>query len=265
MLPATLLSSRDRRWLGFFLLILLAWLGLMASTVDSVGNGWALTADWRALGEQLLAVCRISPVSSGYWAILPMWLLMSVAMMAPTLLPTLVVYDDLIVAKAGSPAGFYALIGGYLAVWLGFSLLAAGVQMGLASGLTRLDSPAAGLWLNAGLFGLAGSYQFSRQKAACLRQCQQPLLFFMQHWRDGIVGSTVMGWRLGVVCLGCCWALMSLALVSGAMSLLWMGLATVFMLAEKLPQLGQRLSLPMGALLLVAAAVFAGRAAALSF
>ena len=55
-----------------------------------------------------------------------------------------------------------------------------------------------------------------------------------------------MGLRLGAVCLGCCWALMVLAFVGGVMSLAFMGLATLLMVLEKLPQLGDRLTRPLG-------------------
>jgi predicted metal-binding membrane protein len=53
----------------------------------------------------------------------------------------------------------------------------------------------------------------------------------MQHWDEGPLR---MGLRLGAVCLGCCWALMALGLIGGAMSLGFMALATVSMTAEKL-------------------------------
>jgi predicted metal-binding membrane protein len=36
------------------------------------------------------------------------------------------------------------------------------------------------------------------------------------------------------------------------MSLLWMGLATIFMILEKLPQIGHKVTKPVGALLIAA-------------
>ena len=44
-----------------------------------------------------------------------------------------------------------------------------------------------------------------------------------------------MGLRLGLVCLGCCWALMLLAFVGGVMNLAFMGLATVIMVPRSCP------------------------------
>jgi predicted metal-binding membrane protein len=48
---------------------------------------------------------------------------------------------------------------------------------------------------------------------------------------------------------------MLLAFVGGTMNLAFMGLAMLLMTLEKLPDLGRRLTRPMGALLLAAATV----------
>ena len=62
-----------------------------------------------------------------------------------------------------------------------------------------------------------------------------------------------MGLRLGLSCLGCCWMLMLLGFVGGTMSLMFMGLATVVMVFEKLPKLGDYITKPLGYALLVGA------------
>ena len=36
------------------------------------------------------------------------------------------------------------------------------------------------------LLSIAGAYQFTPWKHACLRVCQSPLGFLMSHWRDGV-------------------------------------------------------------------------------
>ena len=102
--------------------------------------------------------------------------------------------------------------------------------------------------LSGGLLLVAGAYQFTQLKEACLSKCRRPLVFFMQHWEEGPLRN---GLRLGAVCLGCCWALMLLAFVGGVMNLAFMGLATLFMVLEKLPEIGRWLTRPMGALLLL--------------
>jgi predicted metal-binding membrane protein len=48
---------------------------------------------------------------------------------------------------------------------------------------------------------------------------------------------------------------MALGFVGGVMSLLWMGLATLFMVIEKLPQIGHVVTKPMGGVLILSGLV----------
>jgi predicted metal-binding membrane protein len=178
-----------------------------------------------------------------------MWVLMSAAMMAPTALPAFATYEDL--GETAEGTRFASLVAGYLVVWFGFSIAAAALQMGLfqAELLSAFGDSRSSL-LSAGLLLVAGLYQFSPVKDACLSKCRAPLTFFMQHWDEGPWRN---GIRLGLVCLGCCWALMLLAFVGGVMSIAFMGLATLIMVFEKLPDLGRHITRPLGAVLIVAA------------
>ncbi|MGY6412185.1 MAG: DUF2182 domain-containing protein [Alkalilacustris sp.] len=231
-------------WLGLFGGVLAAWVLLfamqmppeMAAAVRLGGADW-----WEAL-------CSPAPGLSGAWAVFAMWALMAGAMMAPTALPALATYDDL---RGAGAAGFGALVAGYLAVWLGFAALATGAQLVLAgAGLVSALGESLSRPLSVGLLAAAGLWQFSALKEACLSRCRRPLVFFMAHWTEG---PWRMGLRLGLVCLGCCWALMALAFVGGTMNLIWMGGAMVLMTLEKLPALGRPLTRPLGAALLGAA------------
>ena len=56
----------------------------------------------------------------------------------------------------------------------------------------------------------------------------------LNHWRDGAGGALGMGLAHGLYCLGCCWILMLLLFVGGAMNLLWVAAIAVLVLAEKL-------------------------------
>jgi predicted metal-binding membrane protein len=231
-------------WLALFGLILGAWGMLYAM---------ALPADLR-IGAQiygadfLQSLCILTPDAAGFLRITAMWALMSAAMMAPTVLPAFATYDDL---AHSAETRFAALAAGYLAVWLGFSVIAAGAQMVLfqAGVLSAFGDSRSGL-LSAVLLAVAGAYQFSPLKEACLSRCRRPLAFFMAHWDEGALRNGV---RLGLVCLGCCWALMALAFVGGVMNLAFMGLATVIMVLEKLPDLGRWLTRPLGVALLAGA------------
>ena len=85
-----------------------------------------------------------------------------------------------------------------------------------------------------------------------------PPVFILGHWRSGTIGGLRMGLHLGAYCVGCCWGFMALGFAGGVMNLLWMGLATLFMVLEKLPQIGHSIMKPMGfALILAGIAVIA--------
>ncbi len=233
-------------WLGLYGGILAAWVLLfamqmppeMATAVRLGGADW-----WEAL-------CSPAPGLAGAGAVFAMWAMMAGAMMAPTALPAFATFDDLRGAGAGA---FGALVTGYLAVWLGFAALATGAQLALAeAGLISALGESLSRPLTATLLALAGLWQFSPLKEACLSRCRRPLAFFMEHWAEG---PGRMGLRLGLVCLGCCWALMALAFIGGTMNLIWMGGAMILMALEKLPNLGRPLTRPLGAALLGAAAM----------
>lgn len=87
---------------------------------------------------------------------------------------------------------------------------------------------------------LAGLYQVSRWKQACLAHCASPLAFFLQHWRSGRAGALGMGIKHGGYCIGCCWALM------------------LVMFAEKVLPVGPRFAWLLAALLIGLGAWVAG-------
>jgi predicted metal-binding membrane protein len=185
-----------------------------------------------------------------------MWAAMAAGMMMPTAVPALGTWTRLPPAASGEAAGAAALAAGYLAVWLAAAGGFAAVQGALArAALVGPDGASVSPLLAAALLTLAGLYQFSAAKAACLVRCRSPMPFFLAHWRPGLAGAFGVGLRLGAVCLGCCWALMLLAFVGGMASLALMGLATVLMVVEKLPQAGRHVTRPLGWACLVAAAL----------
>jgi predicted metal-binding membrane protein len=181
-----------------------------------------------------------------------MWLVMMAAMMLPTALPMVATYARLRVAgpNAGHPVVDVALfVAGYVATWSAFSIAATTLQALLTSlaylspTTMKLHSPpVAGAVLAA-----AGVYQWLPWKDACLGRCRSPIGFLMTSWRDGPAGAVTMGWRHGLFCVGCCWALMAVLFVTGVMNPFWMVILTAYMLAEKIA--------PHGAILAKAAGV----------
>jgi predicted metal-binding membrane protein len=236
-------------WLGFFALILAAWAGLYAMVVTS-GMAGLPAGLWDAL-------CA-GAASAGLGSLVAMWLLMSAAMMLPTFVPALRTFLNLGATGATRPLDAAALVAGYGLVWTLGAVLGASAQKLLAeAGFLAPDGSSLSLWLSAALLLVAGLYQFTHLKAACLAKCRMPLTFFMERWTPGAPRALRMGVELGALCFGCCWALMALAFVGGTMNLLWMGAATLFMVLEKLPDLGRPLTRPAGAVLLAASAVTA--------
>jgi predicted metal-binding membrane protein len=227
-------------WLALYGLVLLCWLllALMAVPPDLRDVARVFGGDfWEAF-------CTTTPDAAGFLRLWIMWGLMSGAMMAPTALPALATYDDL---GRSTQTDLGALLAGYLAVWLGFSAVAAGLQIGLFSlGWVSAFGDSRSALLSGGLLVLAGAYQFSALKEACLAKCRMPITFFMAHWDEGALRN---GLRLGAVCLGCCWALMLLGFVGGVMSLGFMGLATLVMTLEKL-RAGAMITRPLGVVLI---------------
>lgn len=122
-----------------------------------------------------------------------LWIAMCAAMMLPSLVPA----ASLATHIGRSAAAFVA---GYATVWI-------------ATGLPAYEAAdvldAAATWLAAGAFALAAVYQLTPLKAACLRRCRGPIGMLIR--RDAFRA----GLEHGVVCLGCCWALMLALLALG--------------------------------------------------
>lgn len=175
--------------------------------------------------------------SSGTASRLPeiftMWLAMACAMMLPSAAPMLSVYMDIAEAaraKSIAVVSPFILVAGYVSVWLGFSVAAAGLQRAISI----WQAP---VWVAGLVLVFAGLYQFAPLKHACLSKCRHPLPFFMAHWSERTSDVFRIGLSQGLHCLGCCWALMLLGFVSGLMNLLWMAAVGVLMILEKtLPQ-----------------------------
>ena len=242
MFAVRIRSMLGLHWLMLFGAIAISWALLFAMAIPP-----DLREASRIFGTDFwIALCTVTPDLAGYWRVMLMWLLMSTAMMLPTALPAFAAYDDL--GQSGAHTAFLPLVAGFLAVWMGFALVAAGLQMALFHlDLVSSFGDSRSYWLSAALLTIAGGYQFAPLKDTCLSKCRAPLTFFLQYWDTG---PWRMGLRLGATCLGCCWALMLLAFVGGVMSLAFMGLATMFMILEKLPEVGRWLSRPLGYALL---------------
>ena len=148
------------------------------------------------------------------------------------------------------PTGVFLL--GYLVVWAGFSALAAVSQWilhakALLSPLMVSMSPI----LGGALLMIAGVFQWTPLKNACLAHCRSPLSFLMTDWREGKRGAFAMGLKHGAYCTGCCWFLMALLFVAGVMNIWWIAIIAVFVVIEKVVPHGVLVAKAVGVLLAV--------------
>jgi predicted metal-binding membrane protein len=239
--------TRSVLWLSFFAAILLAW-AWMFMMARMMG------VDWIGRPMEMMAMGDMPMMQmTSFGALFPMWAIMMAAMMLPTLVPTLRSYEDLMLSANGTRGGWLGVLLGYFVVWVGFAAVITLAQMALmASGLINDLGIANSLWFAGALFIIVGLFQFTRAKEVCHGVCHAPGMYFLGHWKTGFGGGLRMGLGLGAFCVGCCWGFMALGFVGGVMSLLWMGLATLFMVIEKLPQIGHVVTKPMGVVLILA-------------
>ena len=200
-------------------------LAIMAATGGSGGSLWA-------------ALCGPAATAAGATDVLLgflMWGAMVLAMMLPTAGPMVLTYADIAetAARKGEPIVSPSLLAaGYVAIWLGFALVAAAVQAAIAQ--PARSAPALNASFAGALFLVAGLYQFSALKHACLVKCQRPFAFFFANWTTRPRGVFALGLRQGLYCLGCCWAMMLLMLAAGVMNIVWMAALGIVMAVEKM-------------------------------
>jgi predicted metal-binding membrane protein len=179
-----------------------------------------------------------SSSAAGAFLTFAMWCAMTLATMLPTAVPMIVTHADLAdtAAAKGEPAASpLMLIAGYVAVWF----VAAAVFTALQVLLTRwsilgADMASASLLFSGTVALIAGVYQLSAFKLACMTHCQHPLPFFFANWTARPAGVFRLGVRQGLYCVGCCWAMMLLMFAFGVMNVVWMAIFGAVMTIEKL-------------------------------
>ncbi len=187
-----------------------------------------------------------------------MWSVMMVGMMLPSAAPMILLYARVgrHAASQGAPFAATGVFGaGYIAAWFLFSLTATFAQWLLERALllTPMLESANGLFSGV-LLLVAGVYQWTPLKHACLSKCRAPLAFIQSEggFRRDPWGAFRMGLRHGLYCVGCCWPLMALLFVGGIMNILWIAALAIFVLAEKVMPGGRWLSQAAGAVLVAA-------------
>ena len=160
---------------------------------------------------------------------LGIWVTMTAAMMLPSAAPMVLTY-----ARVARDARTWVFVLGYLVAWTAFGLVAYGLYR-----LVARSSPGWVAWNRHGPYvagaalALAGLYQLSPLKEACLRHCRGPFRYLVHGWRDGRTGALRMGAEHGLFCVGCCWGLMLALFALGVMSLFWAAVVAAAIFAEK--------------------------------
>ena len=239
----------------------------VACIVSLAAAGWiylAVTLAGMSGGTVLAALCQPMFGTSAFDVaqaalVFIMWCAMALAMMLPTAAPMILTYADLAetAAAKGEPAASpLTLTAGYVVVWLAAAMGLAALQIVLAR-LALIDSAmrSASPLFSGAIFVLAGAYQFSALKRACVTQCQHPFRFFFANWTAEAGGVFRLGMRQGIYCLGCCWAMMLLMLAVGVMNVVWMAALGTIMTIEKV-NTTTRLSRALGVLFIVVGAIF---------
>jgi predicted metal-binding membrane protein len=223
-----------------------AWaLALLAQSVGAAGalhhhqlieGGLPL---WVALGVFMLA-----------------WQTMIAAMMLPSSLPFMRVFARASSSQPRAGRALAAFLGGYALVWTwfgAFAFLGDAIVHELVHRSAWLEQRS---WIIAGgVLVLAGAFQFSRLKSACLRECRNPAAYLLHRYRRGVGEAFRIGSGHGLYCLGCCWALMLVGFAVGVASLSWMAVLTLVMVFEKTGRGGGRGARPIGLALFALAAL----------
>ena len=211
---------------------------------------WTVTVTWAGSMGVGAGTMGLS-----FGAFLVVWAIMMAAMMFPSVAPMAIVWIRSVAARPNRRAriiGISSFLAGYLFAWTVFGAAVYAVLLG--AGRLANDSPDAARWAGAAIFVLAGVYQLTPLKSACLRHCRTPLgsLFHYASYK-GRGRDFRVGTHHGLYCVGCCWGLMIVLIAVGAMNIPVMVALAGVILIEKVWRYGRAFSRGIGVALLVVA------------
>lgn len=189
------------------------------------------------------------------------WLLMSAAMMLPTTMPLLGIFDRLTEQRPDRATLLVLVVLGYLLVWCVFGLAAYLTDAALHTLIVANPWLSMNGWIiGASVLATAGLFQFSALKYHCLDKCRTPFSFVNEHWRGQAVRQQafLLGLHHGIFCVGCCWAIMLMMFVVGTGSVGWMLVLGAILAIEKNVSWGRNLTAPLGAGLLAWSGIVIG-------
>ena len=213
---------------------------MMAGGMPMPG-GWTMSMVWMPMAGQ-------SPIGAGAM-FGGMWLSMMVAMMLPSSLPMLELYRRGVAFRGERHPDLLVslMAGGYFLVWTVFGVIAYGIGVTIAGATMRSTTISEMIPIAAGgALIVAGVYQLTPWKSACLAHCRNPLDIVARHLHHGWRGAVALGAHHGLFCTGCCWALMVMQLVMGVMNLRAMAAIAAVIALEKLAARGRLIARIVG-------------------
>ena len=234
----------------------LAWVAVIADASMAGMSGMSgMETSPGGMGGMDMAPAGVAPSLPSALSFLVSWGVMMAAMMLPSAAPMVALYGAVHrhadrTGHGGIPTFLFGLV--YVLAWLLFGIPVYAAQLAVDTFVA--GSPMVGGLLPYALavvLVVAGVYQFTPLKTACLRACRSPLGFLMARWRAGYVGTLRLGLAHALYCIGCCWALMVILVAAGAMGLHWVLLIAALVAAEKLAPGGTAIARTAGVALVV--------------
>jgi predicted metal-binding membrane protein len=259
-------TSAERAFFGVSALLFaasaavtIAWCASMSAMGEMpMSGGWTMSMAWMRMPGQTWPGAAAS--------FLGMWAVMMMAMMLPSLVPTLRRYRQAVGRTGETRLGLLtALLGvGYFFVWTMFGMAA--LLLGVALAAIQMQQPALARAVPTAVgvvLLMAGALQFTGWKAHHLAYCREAPghgrtlpADASTSWRHGL--------RLGLHCTRCCAGLMAILLVIGVMDLRAMAVVAAAITVERLAPVGERVARATGAVVVGAGLFLIARAAGLA-
>ena len=108
--------TRISNWIVFYSVLLLAWIIIVVMALERF-----LPTNANIM-KIVVEICSSSVSDLNLIGVFFMWLLMSIAMMSPTIIPTLKTYEDILESGGKKENSFWWFIAGFSIVWTIFSI-----------------------------------------------------------------------------------------------------------------------------------------------
>lgn len=255
--------AADRAFLGVTALLFIVstavtvvWCRSMSMGGMSMPGGRTMSMVWMRMPGQTW--------TGAVAAFLSMWIVMMVAMMLPSLAPTLWRYRQAIDSTGNDRVGLLTgLVGaGYFCVWTILGVAAFPVGVGLAAVEMQQPALASAVPMVAGIIvTIAGALQFTAWKARALACCRGEGREHSHVLANNADTAWHYGLRVGRQCARCCGGLMTILLIVGVMDVRAMATVTAAITVERLAPAGERVARIIGAIVVGAGLLLIARAA----